>query len=189
MTRSICSLLQQTATPMTRAPKPETLAQAMPNTSPELRRASELYERARGAINAYAIDDAMGLLDQAETALADDRTIEATEVRLRIAISRTWLTFATAPEATQLELDRIAAEAGAGGLAPPGPTAGEPLHAHRLRRRHRPRRARALRCRQTRRMAPAVGAPCVRSTARSTVRRHAHRDRTLHHRHPPAAAG
>lgn len=86
-------------------------------TSPGLARASDLYERARGAISAYAVDDAMALLDQAESALGDDGSIDATEVRLRIAISRTWATFATTPDATQRELDRIAAEADVPGLA------------------------------------------------------------------------
>ncbi len=86
-------------------------------TSPGLSRAGELYEQARGAISAYAVDAAMRLLDEAETALGDDRTVATTEMRLRVAISRTWATFATAPEATQRELDRIAAEADVRGLA------------------------------------------------------------------------
>ncbi len=86
-------------------------------TTPALARAIELYEQARGAISAYAIDDAMLRLDEAQEALGEDDSLAAAEVRLRIAISRTWATFATTPDATQRELDRIATEAERLGLA------------------------------------------------------------------------
>lgn len=89
---------------------------ATTGVSPGLARAGELYEQARGAISAYAVDDAMTLLDQAEAELGEDSSTEATEVRLRVAISRTWATFATAPELTQRELDRIVSDAERVGL-------------------------------------------------------------------------
>ena len=55
-----------------------------------LERATELYERARGDIAAYAIEAAMALLDEATEELADDPSVGASELRLRIAMSRTW---------------------------------------------------------------------------------------------------
>ncbi len=82
-----------------------------------LARATELYEQARGDIAAYAIETAMSRLDEAVAALADDDSVGAAELRLRVAMSRTWGSFASDPEATQTELDRVAAEAQSLGLA------------------------------------------------------------------------
>ena len=92
---------------------------AQPTTSRatgRLERATELYERARGDIAAYAIEAAMSLLDEATEELVDDRSVGASELRLRIAMSRTWRSFASDPEGTQRELDRVASEAKGLGL-------------------------------------------------------------------------
>ena len=86
-------------------------------TSPALARATELYEQARSEIAAYAIEAAMSRLDEAVTALADDDSEGAVELRLRVAMSRTWGTFASDPQGTQRELDRVASEANRLGLA------------------------------------------------------------------------
>jgi len=86
-------------------------------TSPALARATELYQQARGEIAAYAIEAAMSRLDEAVSALADDDSEGAVELRLRVAMSRTWGTFASDPQSTQGELDRVASEANRLGLA------------------------------------------------------------------------
>jgi tetratricopeptide (TPR) repeat protein len=80
-------------------------------TNRALARATELYEQARGDISAYAIEAAMLRLDEAVAALSDESSMGAAELRLRIAMSRTWSSFASDPEGTQRELDRVAAEA------------------------------------------------------------------------------
>ena len=79
-------------------------------------RATELYEQARGDIASYAIEQAMSRLDQAVETLAGDSSEGATELRLRIAMSRTWRSFANDPVGTQRELDRVAVEAQSLGL-------------------------------------------------------------------------
>ena len=79
-------------------------------------RATELYEQARGDIAAYAIEQAMSRLDQAVETLAGDSSEGATELHLRIAMSRTWRSFANDPVGTQRELDRVAVEAQSLGL-------------------------------------------------------------------------
>jgi len=87
---------------------------AQPTTSRPSRalaRATELYEQARGDIAAYAIEAAMSRLDEAEAELGGDSSVGAVELRLRIAVSRTWRSFASDPDGTQGELDRIAREA------------------------------------------------------------------------------
>ena len=92
---------------------------AQPTTSPttgSLARATELYEQARGEIAAYAIEAAMSRLDESVEALADDSSEGAAELRLRIAMSRTWRSFASDPLGTQRELDRVVAEARTLGL-------------------------------------------------------------------------
>jgi len=86
-------------------------------TSPALVRATELYEQARGEIAAYAIEAAMSRLDEAVSALADDDSVGAAELRLRVAMSRTWGTFASDPDGTQGELERVAGQAQRLGLA------------------------------------------------------------------------
>ncbi|MBI4899404.1 MAG: hypothetical protein HY829_02885, partial [Actinobacteria bacterium] len=85
-------------------------------TSRERERAAELYEQARGDIAAYAIERAMSRLDEAASALGDDPSLEASELTLRITMSRTWGSFASDPEGTQATLDRVAAEATSSGL-------------------------------------------------------------------------
>ena len=93
---------------------------AQPTTSRPSRalaRATELYEQARGDIAAYAIEAAMSRLDEAEAELGGDSSVGAVELRLRIAVSRTWRSFASDPDGTQGELDRIAREAQRQGLA------------------------------------------------------------------------
>jgi tetratricopeptide (TPR) repeat protein len=79
-------------------------------------RAAELYEQARGDIAAYAIERAMSRLDEASSALGDDTSLEASELTLRITMSRTWGSFASDPEGTRATLDRVAAEATSSGL-------------------------------------------------------------------------
>ncbi len=81
-----------------------------------LERATELYEQARGDIAAYAIEQAMSRLDEAVATLGGDSSEGSAELRLRIAMSRTWGSFAKDPVGTQRELDRVAAEAQSLGL-------------------------------------------------------------------------
>ncbi|HSN10736.1 MAG TPA: hypothetical protein VLS51_01320, partial [Propionibacteriaceae bacterium] len=85
-------------------------------SSPALARARELYEEARGHIAAYAIERASSRLDEAAAALGDDASLDASELRLRIAMSRTWGSFARDPEGTQAALERVAAQAAGLGL-------------------------------------------------------------------------
>jgi tetratricopeptide (TPR) repeat protein len=81
-----------------------------------LARAGELYEQARASISAYAIEQAMTLLDEATDALGDQHSERAEELRLRMAVSRTWSTFSHDAEAALAELDRIADHAASQGL-------------------------------------------------------------------------
>ncbi|MHB1010446.1 MAG: CHAT domain-containing protein [Propionibacteriaceae bacterium] len=85
-------------------------------TSRALGRARELYEEARGDIAAYAIERATSRLDEAAAVLGDDASLDASELRLRIAMSRTWGSFARDPEGTQAELERVAVDAAGFGL-------------------------------------------------------------------------
>jgi tetratricopeptide (TPR) repeat protein len=94
-----------------------TSTQPTSGTIRALARATELYEQARGDIAAYAIEAAMSRLDEAVSALGDDDSVEAAELRLRVAMSRTWGSFARDPDGTQQELDRVASEARSRGLA------------------------------------------------------------------------